>query len=99
MLPGHSSHGLGLSFGRRIRPEDEGAFVRDWRAQVTKKPTQLRKGPPGFGSLLQATGKLGTLGAQGSQLGRMSGTDRVRERPWDLIEPCAQVGHWQHWTP
>ena len=93
MLPGHPSHGLGLSFGGRIRAEDEGAFVSDWGSQVTKKPTQLRKGPPGFHSLLQATGKLGTLGAQGSQLGRVSGTDRVRERPWDLIEPCSQAGH------
>lgn len=58
---------------------------------MTKKPAQLRKGPAGVHSLLQATGKLGIPGAHVSHWGRMSGTGRVRERPWDLEETCSQA--------
>lgn len=64
---------------------------------MTKKPARLRKGPAGVHSLLQATGKLGIPGAHMSPWGRMSGTDRVRERPWALEETCSQASHCQHW--
>lgn len=78
MLHGQPYRRLGLRFCGRIRPQDEGAFVKDWRASVAKKPSHLRKGPTGVQSLLQATGKLGIPDAQVSHWGRMSGRDRVR---------------------
>lgn len=49
--------------------------MKDWRASVAKKPAQLRKGPTGVQSLLQATEKLGIPGAQVSHWGK-----NVRER-------------------
>lgn len=50
-------------------------------------------------TLWHTIAKLSTLGAQGSLLWRMSGTERIEERLWELAELCSQAGHWQHWEP